>query len=150
MNKYTVTINNKNHIVNADEKMPMLWVLRDLLDKKGTKFGCGKGLCGACTINMDGKAVRSCQLPISAVGNARITTIEGLEKDNRLVKAWVKHKVPQCGFCQPGQIMQANAFLNSNKAKTLSNIKESMSGNICRCGCYPRISTAILEAAKEA
>ena len=146
---FQLTINEKKIKVSAEPNMPMLWVIRDLLSLKGTKFGCGKGLCGACTIQVDGKAVRSCQLPISAVGTAQVTTIENLRPSNPVVKAWVKHKVPQCGFCQPGQVMQADALIKNGEIRSQKDISNKMAGNICRCGCYPRIKAAITEAARE-
>ncbi|ERM80700.1 (2Fe-2S)-binding protein [Rhodonellum psychrophilum GCM71 = DSM 17998] len=149
-NKYTLTINGKKQEVTAPEDMPLLWVIRDLLSMKGTKFGCGQALCGACTVHLDDKAVRSCSMPISAVGNKKITTIEGLSKegDHPLQKAWVEHVVPQCGYCQSGQIMQAAALLKENRTPSGSEIEAAMAGNLCRCGTYNRIKEAILTASK--
>ncbi|MDO9552130.1 (2Fe-2S)-binding protein [Rhodonellum sp.] len=149
-NKYTLTINGKKQEVTAPEDMPLLWVIRDLLSMKGTKFGCGQALCGACTVHLDDKAVRSCSMPISAVGDKKITTIEGLSKegDHPLQKAWVEHVVPQCGYCQSGQIMQAAALLKENRTPSGSEIEAAMAGNLCRCGTYNRIKEAILTASK--
>lgn len=149
-NKYTLTINGKKQEVSAPEDMPLLWVIRDLLSMKGTKFGCGQALCGACTVHLDDKAVRSCSMPISAVGSKKITTIEGLSKegDHPLQKAWVEHVVPQCGYCQSGQIMNAAALLKENRTPSESQIEAAMAGNLCRCGTYNRIMEAILTASK--
>lgn len=149
-NKYTLTINGKKQEVTAPEDMPLLWVIRDLLSMKGTKFGCGQALCGACTVHLDDKAVRSCSMPISAVGSKKITTIEGLSKegDHPLQKAWVEHVVPQCGYCQSGQIMSAAALLQENRTPSESQIEAAMAGNLCRCGTYNRIKEAILTASK--
>ena len=147
--KFTVRINKKSHIVTVDENMPLLWVLRDILDMKGTKYGCGVGSCGACTVHLNGSAVRSCQLPISALANQEITTIEGLvEKGEHPVqKAWLDVDVAQCGYCQSGQIMSAAALLKSTPKPTEEDIENFMTGNICRCGTYTRIKKAILQAA---
>lgn len=149
-NKYTLTINGKKQEVTAPEDMPLLWVIRDLLSMKGTKFGCGQALCGACTVHLDDKAVRSCSMPISGVGSKKITTIEGLSKegDHPLQKAWVEHVVPQCGYCQSGQIMSAAALLKENRTPSESQIEAAMAGNLCRCGTYNRIKEAILTASK--
>jgi len=150
MEKYTLTVNGKKQEVTASEDMPLLWVLRDLLSMKGTKFGCGQALCGACTVHLDGQAVRSCSLPISQVGDGKITTIEGLsEKGNHpLQDAWMEHIVPQCGYCQGGQIMTAAALLASNPSPNDAEIEAAMVGNLCRCGTYNRIKEAILTASK--
>jgi isoquinoline 1-oxidoreductase alpha subunit len=150
MENYSLSINGKTQEINAPADMPLLWVLRDLLDMKGTKFGCGQALCGACTVHLDGEAVRSCSLPISQVGNGEITTIEGLsdEGDHPLQTAWVEHVVPQCGYCQSGQIMNAAAFLAKNSSPSESEIEQAMQGNLCRCGTYNRIKDAILTASK--
>ena len=151
--KFTVRINKKSHIVTVDENMPLLWVLRDILDMKGTKYGCGVGSCGACTVHLNGSAVRSCQLPISALANQEITTIEGLaEKGEQhpVQKAWLDVDVAQCGYCQSGQIMSAAALLKSTPKPTEEDIENFMTGNICRCGTYQRIVSAIQRAAKEA
>jgi isoquinoline 1-oxidoreductase alpha subunit len=144
-----LNINGKAYEVDADPDMPLLWVLRDLLALRGTKFGCGKGLCGACTVHLDGKAMRSCQLPLSAAATAEVTTIEGLSTDGShpLQQAWQQHNVPQCGYCQPGQIMSASAFLATNASPSDAEIDSAMSGNICRCGTYPRIRAAIKQVA---
>jgi isoquinoline 1-oxidoreductase alpha subunit len=150
MEKYTLTVNGKKQEVTASEDMPLLWVLRDLLSMKGTKFGCGQALCGACTVHLDGQAVRSCSLLISQVGDGKITTIEGLsEKGNHpLQDAWMEHIVPQCGYCQGGQIMTAAALLASNPSPNDAEIEAAMAGNLCRCGTYNRIKEAILTASK--
>jgi len=150
MEKYTITVNGKKQEVTATEDMPLLWVLRDLLSMKGTKFGCGQALCGACTVLVDDEATRSCSLPISSVGNQNITTIEGLSQngDHPLQKAWVEHIVPQCGYCQTGQIMNAAALLKNNPKPSEAEIENAMAGNLCRCGTYNRIKDAILTASK--
>lgn len=147
--KFTVRINKKSHTVMVDENMPLLWLLRDILDLKGTKYGCGVGSCGACTVHLNGSAVRSCQLPISVVGKQEITTIEGLAEkgDHPVQKAWLDEDVAQCGYCQPGQIMSAVALLNNTPKPTEEDIDNFMAGNICRCGTYMRIKKAILKAA---
>ena len=147
--KFTVRINKKSHIVTVDENMPLLWVLRDILDMKGTKYGCGVGSCGACTIHLNGSAVRSCQLPISALANQEITAIEGLadKGEHPVQKAWLDVDVAQCGYCQSGQIMSAAALLKSTPKPTEEDIENFMTGNICRCGTYTRIKKAILQAA---
>lgn len=150
MENYTLTINGKQHKVTASEDMPLLWVLRDLLSLKGTKFGCGQALCGACTVHVDGAATRSCSLPVSAVGDKNVVTIEGLSEngDHPLQKSWQDHVVPQCGYCQTGQIMNAAALLNSNPSPSEADIETAMAGNLCRCGTYNRIKEAILTASK--
>lgn len=147
MNK--VKINGVEHPIDADPNMPLLWVLRDLLNMTGTKFGCGKGLCGACTIHLNGQPVRSCLMPLAAAFGAEITTIEGLSAsgDHPLQQAWIAHKVPQCGYCQSGQLMSAAALLKNNPTPSDAEIKDAMSGNICRCGTYPRIEAAIKSVA---
>ena len=141
-------VNGKKQTVNVEPATPVLWVLRDHLDLVGTKYGCGVAQCGACTIHLDGVAVRSCMLPISAVGNKEITTIEGLSKNGEhpLQKAWIEHDVPQCGYCQAGQIMSAAALLTKNPKPTDAEIESAMNGNICRCGTYLRIKEAIKTA----
>lgn len=148
METFQITVNGKKQEVSADPDMPLLWVIRDLLAMKGTKFGCGQALCGACTVLANNEAVRSCSLPVSAVGDQKITTIEGLSKDGEhpLQKAWVEHIVPQCGYCQSGQIMNAAALLIANPKPTESDIDAAMAGNLCRCGTYTRIKDAILTA----
>jgi aerobic-type carbon monoxide dehydrogenase small subunit (CoxS/CutS family) len=144
-----VKVNGVEHQIDADPNMPLLWVLRDLLNLTGTKFGCGKGLCGACTIHLNGQPVRSCLMPLSAATGAELTTIEGLSAngDHPLQQAWIAHKVPQCGYCQSGQLMSAVALLVNNQNPTDAEIRDAMSGNICRCGTYPRIETAIKSVA---
>jgi|SRR5688572_11750253 len=143
-----LSVNGKKQTVDVEPATPVLWVLRDHLDLVGTKYGCGVAQCGACTIHLDGVAVRSCMLPISAVGNKEITTIEGLSKNGEhpLQKAWLEHDVPQCGYCQAGQIMTAAALLTKNPKPTDAEIESAMNGNICRCGTYLRIKKAIKTA----
>ncbi|WP_341224942.1 (2Fe-2S)-binding protein [uncultured Arcticibacterium sp.] len=150
MAKFSLNINGKTKKVDLDPATPMLWVLRDHLNMPGTKFGCGIAQCGACTVHFDGTAVRSCQLPVSAVGKAEITTIEGLSEDasHPVQEAWIEHDVAQCGYCQSGQIMSAAALLRSNPNPSDDDIDNSMSGNICRCGTYLRIKEAIKTASK--
>ena len=147
-----LSVNGKPVSVDAEPDTPLLWVLRDHLEMTGTKFGCGMALCGACTVHVDGKPTRSCVTPLSAVTGRRITTIEGISvlKVGRAVQdAWVAENVPQCGYCQSGQVMSATALLSSNKAPSDAQIDEAMSGNICRCATYPRIRAAIQRAAKK-
>jgi isoquinoline 1-oxidoreductase subunit alpha len=147
-----LNINKKKYEVEAPNEMPLLWVLRDLIDLKGTKFGCGKGLCGACTVHLNGKPIRSCFTPIGSVKSAEITTIEGLSEDgdHPVQMAWKKLNVPQCGYCQSGQIMSAAALISEKNNPSDDDIDTAMSGNICRCGTYVRIKSAIKLAAKEA
>jgi len=147
-----LTINGKAASVEAEPDTPLLWVVREHLKLTGTKFGCGSGLCGACTVHIDGKAMRSCQIAVSKVVGKKVTTIEGLSPTgtHALQKAWVAEQVPQCGYCQSGQIMQAAALLSTNKKPTREQIVAHMDGNICRCGTYPRIVRAIQRASKEA
>ena len=143
-------LNDKPVKVDVDPATPLLWTLRDALNMTGTKFGCGMALCGACTVHMDGAAIRSCITPVSAVEGKKITTIENVGADpvGRAVQdAWVKHDVPQCGYCQSGQIMSATALLRENKQPNDEQIDAAMSGNICRCGTYARIRAAIKDAA---
>lgn len=149
MAKYNLTINGSQKTVEADPTTPMLWVLRDNLQMVGTKYGCGIAQCGACTVHFNGVAVRSCQLPVSAVGDSEITTIEGLSENGEhpVQQAWLEHDVAQCGYCQTGQIMTAAAFLKSNPSPTDEDIELNMSGNICRCGTYLRIKEAVKTAA---
>ena len=144
------TINGKKASVDADADTPLLWVVRDHLQLTGTKFGCGAGLCGACTVHVDGKAVRSCQTAVSHVAGKKVTTIEGLSPDasHPLQKAWVEEQVPQCGYCQSGQIMQAAALLKEKPKPTREDIIAAMNGNLCRCGTYTRIIAAIQRAAR--
>jgi len=146
---YYLTINGQKHKINAPEDMPLLWVLRDLLGLSGTKYSCGIGECGSCTVHIDGEAALSCITPISSIGNSEITTIEGLTSDNPhpLEKAWIEEQVTQCGYCQPGQIMAAAALLTENPNPTDEDIDIAMSGNLCRCGTYQRIKRAIHLAA---
>src|SRR2546430_15686461 len=147
---YTIRVNGEARTLDADEDMPLLWVLRDVLDLKGSKFGCGAGFCGACTVHLDGEAVRSCQTPISTVGASPITTIEGIGANavgKRVQAAWLDVDVPQCGYCQAGQIMSATALLAKTARPADKDIDEAMSGNICRCCTYTRIRAAIKKAA---
>ncbi|MCP1386557.1 (2Fe-2S)-binding protein [Runella salmonicolor] len=150
MAKYNLKINGKARQVDVDPSTPVLWVLRDSLNMVGTKFGCGMAQCGACTVHLDGNAVRSCVLPVSAIGKQEITTIEGLSANGEhpVQKAWLEHDVAQCGYCQSGQIMSAAALLKSNPKPTDEDIDAAMSGNICRCGTYLRIKEAIKTASK--
>jgi isoquinoline 1-oxidoreductase alpha subunit len=147
-----LTVNGKAASVTAEPDTPLLWVLREHLKLTGTKYGCGSGLCGACTVHIDGKAVRSCQTTAAQAQGKKITTIEGLSADSShpLQKAWIAEQVPQCGYCQSGQIMQAAELLAANKNPTREQIVAHMDGNICRCGTYPRIVRAIARAAREA
>ncbi len=149
MAQFNLKINGKSRQVDVDPGTPLLWVLRDHLDMVGTKYGCGIAMCGACTVHFDGVAVRSCQLPVSSVGESEITTIEGLSEnaDHPVQKAWLEHDVPQCGYCQAGQIMSAAALLKENPNPSDEDIDIAMSGNICRCGTYVRIKQAIKTAA---
>ncbi|MFC3881163.1 (2Fe-2S)-binding protein [Algoriphagus namhaensis] len=144
-------VNGKNHQIDVDPDTPVLWVLRDHLNLLGTKYGCGIAQCGACTVHADGTAIRSCSTPISSVADMNITSIEGLSEngDHPLQKAWIEVDVPQCGYCQAGQIMNAAAFLDKNPNPTAEEVSEAMKGNICRCGTYTRINKAILLAAKK-
>ena len=146
---YTLNVNGKTTTVDVPADMPLLWVIRDVLNLKGTKFGCGIGQCGACTVNLRGRAVRACQTPVSTAANAPITTIEGLSADGThpLQQAWMEIDVPQCGYCQAGQIMSANALLSTNPRPNDAQITTAMTGNICRCGTYLRIRQAIHRAA---
>ena len=149
MANFNLNINKKKHQVDVAPDTPLLWVLRDHIKLVGTKFGCGIAQCGACTIHLDGKAVRSCSVPVSAVGYKAITTIEGLTEngDHPVQEAWIEHDVPQCGYCQSGQIMNAVALLNKNPNPSDEDIAREMNGNICRCGTYTRIKKAIKTAA---
>lgn len=145
-----LNINKKKYTLEVDPSTPLLWVLRDHLDLTGTKYGCGVASCGACTVMLDNSAVRSCVLPVSVVGDQSITTIEGLSENNDhpLQRAWEEHDVPQCGYCQAGQIMSAAALLKSNNQPTDDDIDTAMTGNLCRCGTYLRIKAAIKTAAQ--
>lgn len=143
-------INGRSVVVNAEADTPLLWVIRDEVGLTGTKFGCGMALCGACTVHLDGTPVRSCQTPLSAVGGRDISTIESVSSTvvgRKIQAAWIQHDVPQCGYCQSGQIMSAVALLKDKPQPTDSDIDQAMSGNICRCGTYPRIRAAIHTAA---
>jgi isoquinoline 1-oxidoreductase alpha subunit len=145
-----LVVNGREREVDAPPDMPLLWVLRDVLGYTGTKFGCGMALCGACTVHLDGKAVRACVTPLSAVGNRAVTTIEGLSPDGShpVQRAWAEVDVVQCGYCQPGQIMSAAALLAENPRPTDADIDAALSGNICRCGAYQRIRAAVHRAAE--
>jgi isoquinoline 1-oxidoreductase alpha subunit len=146
---FQLNVNGRQHTVNVDGNMPLLWAIRDVLGLTGTKFGCGVAQCGACTVHLDGKAARSCAVDVGVAALSRITTIEGLSYDGShpCQKAWVELGVPQCGFCQPGQIMSAAALLKANPNPNDEEIDAAMRGNICRCGTYPRIREAIHKAA---
>ena len=152
MASFTLTINGKPRSFEADAETPLLWVLRDTLDLTGTKFGCGKGLCGACTVHLDGHAARSCSTTVGEASGKRVTTIEGLASgtSHLLLTAWIGEQVPQCGYCQSGQIMSAVALLRDKPKPTDADIDEVMSTVLCRCGTYLRIRRAIHRAAKEA
>ena len=146
----TVNVNGEDRTVDVDDDMPLLWVIRDVLGMMGTKFGCGAGLCGACTVHIDGEAQFACQTPVAAVGNAKVTTIESMKDDpvgKAVQQAWIDADVVQCGYCQSGQIMRATALLHSTPKPTDAQIDEVMYANLCRCGCYPRIRAAIHRAA---
>jgi len=144
-----LTINNKDYQVDADSKMPLLWVIRDFVGLTGTKYGCGKGICGACTVLVDGNPVRTCTTPVSFADTKNILTIEGVENKNKVLQeVWDKDNVPQCGYCQSGQIMSAVALLNKNTNPTNEDIDTAMRGNICRCGTYQRIRSAIHKTAE--
>ena len=151
MEKFRLKINKKKYQVEVDAATPLLWVLRDELNLMGTKFGCGIGQCGACTVHLNGSPTRSCLLPVAAVVGSEITTIEGLSKENDhpIQKAWKALDVPQCGYCQAGQIMTASALLEENKAPSRDEVREAMHGNICRCAAYNKIEEAVLLAADE-
>ena len=147
---YKLTVNGRTYSVDAPADMPLLWVLRDLLDLRGTKYGCGIGQCGACTVHLGGTATRSCLIPVSAVGNQPITTLEGLSASGThpVQLAWEEIDVPQCGYCQAGQIMSAAALLATNPKPTDKDIDSAMNGNLCRCGTYLRIRAAVHRAAE--
>jgi isoquinoline 1-oxidoreductase alpha subunit len=146
----TLNVNGRDYPVKADPDTPLLWVLRDELQMTGTKYGCGIAQCGACTVQADGQAIRSCQTPIQTAAGMKITTIEGLGGTHPLQTAWVKHDVPQCGYCQSGQLMSAAALLAAKPKPTDEDIDDAMSGNICRCGTYQRIRAAIKDASGQA
>ncbi|PIF63256.1 (2Fe-2S)-binding protein [Flavobacterium sp. 11] len=143
-------INSKDYSIDVDPQMPLLWAIRDFVGLKGTKYGCGIAQCGACTVHLNGQPVRSCSLPVAAVANKNITTIEGLSDDNShpIQKAWIEEQVPQCGYCQSGQIMAAAALLSKNASPNDADIDAAMQGHICRCGTYPRIKRAIKKASE--
>ena len=148
---HSITINGKLYETEVDSDMPLLWYLRDTLELTGTKYGCGMGLCGSCTVHLDGRAVRSCLTPVSAADGKQVTTIEGLSADGShpLQIAWLKNDVPQCGYCQAGQIMTAAELLSQNSSPSTDQIKAAMEGNICRCGTYKRIRAAVADAASQ-
>ncbi|AYB35511.1 (2Fe-2S)-binding protein [Chryseolinea soli] len=150
MASYTLKINSKTYTVEADPKMPLLWAIRDLVGLTGTKYGCGIAQCGACTVHMGGQPVRSCSIPVSVAAGKDLTTIEGLSTDNShpVQQAWIKEQVPQCGYCQSGQIMAATALLKKSPNPTDKDIDTAMQGHICRCGTYPRIRKAIKTASQ--
>ena len=150
MSSIGLIVNGKHHELEAAPDTPLLWILRDTLGLTGTKYGCGMGLCGACTVHLDGQAVRSCQTPVGSVGRRRVTTIEGLSvnRSHPIQRAWIAEQVPQCGYCQSGQIMHAAAFLARTPHPTRDEIDQEMSGNICRCATYQRIRRAIQKASE--
>ena len=150
MASFNLKINNKSFKVEADPKMPLLWAIRELANLTGTKYGCGIAQCGACTVHLNGNPVRSCSVPVSAAASQKITTVEGLSENNThpVQEAWIAEQVPQCGYCQSGQIMAAAALLKRNPNPSDQDIDNAMQGNICRCGTYPRIRKAIKTAAK--
>jgi isoquinoline 1-oxidoreductase alpha subunit len=150
MASLTLKVNNQTYKIDADPKMPLLWAIREMVGLTGTKFGCGIAQCGACTVHMEGNPIRSCSVPVSAAANKNITTIEGVSDDNShpIQQAWIKEQVPQCGYCQSGQIMAAVALLKKNANPTDKDIDTAMQGHICRCGTYPRIRKAIKTAAQ--
>jgi len=145
----SLEINGKHHSLDVEPDVPLLWVIREHLRLTGTKFGCGIGMCGSCTVHVDGKAERSCQIPVAEAKGKKITTIEGLPEDHPVKLAWIKEQVPQCGYCQSGQIMQAAALLAEDKNPSDEKIVKAMEGNLCRCGTYPYIKLAIKSAARE-
>ena len=148
MAKITLNINGKDHTVQVSEDVPLLWVIREHLQLTGTKFGCGISQCGACTVHVDGQPMRSCQLRVSRVAGRKITTIEGIAEDHPVKQAWIDIQVPQCGYCQSGQIMSAVALVESNPDPSDQEIIQAMEGNLCRCGTYTRIKKAIKQAAQ--
>ena len=150
MTSIAFTVNGKAATVEAEADTPLLWIVREHLKLTGTKFGCGSGKCGACTVHIDEKAIRSCRVAVWKVAGKKVTTIEGLNGKHPLQKAWIAEQVPQCGYCQSGQIMQAATLIATNKKPTREQIVAHMDGNICRCGTYPRIVRAIQRAAREA
>jgi aerobic-type carbon monoxide dehydrogenase small subunit (CoxS/CutS family) len=146
--KIECQINGEARTIDADPEMPLLWALRDLLGLRGAKYGCGIAACGTCTVHLEGTAVRSCTVPLAAVAGKRITTIEGLGGEHPVQQAWIELQVPQCGYCQCGQVMQAAALLAGNPSPTREQVREGMNGVLCRCGTYPRIEAAVLRAAE--
>lgn len=151
MANITFEVNGADKSIDVDPEMPLLWALRDVVGLTGTKFGCGMAQCGACTVHVDGQAIRSCVTPVSTVAGKKVTTIEGISADRTHIvqKAWIQHQVPQCGYCQSGQIMSAVALLAKNPSPTDEQIANAMAGNICRCGTYQRIRDAIKTASRE-
>ena len=149
MAQITLNINGQEHTVQVNEDVPLLWVIREHLQMTGTKFGCGISQCGACTVHVDGQPMRSCQLRVSRVVGRKITTIEGIAEDHPIKQAWIDIQVPQCGYCQSGQIMSAVALVDQNQDPSEEEIIEAMEGNLCRCGTYTRIKAAIRQAAQE-
>ena len=149
MAQFTLNINGKDHTVQVSEDVPLLWVIREHLQLTGTKFGCGISQCGACTVHVDGQPMRSCQLRVSRVAGRKITTIEGIAEDHPVKQAWIDIQVPQCGYCQSGQIMSAVALVEKNSDPSEQEIIQAMEGNLCRCGTYTRIKMAIRQAAQE-
>ena len=150
MHSLLLAVNGSIHQLDVAPDVPLLWVLRDSLGLTGTKYGCGVGLCGACTVHLDGEARRACQTPVGSVGSRMVTTIEGLSPDrsHRVQRAWIVEQVPQCGYCQSGQIMQAAALLARTPHPTPEQIQNALNGNLCRCGAYPRIRRAVARAAR--
>jgi len=144
----TLKVNGQARSIDADPDMPLLWALRDFLDLKGAKYGCGIGACGACTVQVNGRAMRACVVPLKSVVGAEIRSIEGLGGEHPVQQAWLEQQVPQCGYCQTGQIMQAVALLEANPRPTAEQIREGMNGVLCRCGTYPRIEAAVQRAAQ--
>src|SRR5260221_9475528 len=151
MPQFALVVNGQGRTVDADGETPLLWVLRDSLELVGTKYGCGIGMCGACTVHLDGSALRACQTALASAAGKKITTIEGLGQSgpHPVQRAWIAEQVPQCGYCQPGQIMSAAALLSTNRKPTDADIDEAMAGNLCRCGTYSRIRKAIHRVATE-
>ena len=149
MAQITLNINGQDHTVQVNEDVPLLWVIREHLQMTGTKFGCGISQCGACTVHVDGQPMRSCQLRVSRVVGREITTIEGIAEDHPIKQAWIDIQVPQCGYCQSGQIMSAVALVDQNQDPSEEEIIQAMEGNLCRCGTYTRIKAAIRQAAQE-
>ena len=150
MANINLTVNGKVHSIDVDPQMPLLWAIRDVIGLKGTKFGCGIAQCGACTVHLEGTPIRSCSFPVAGAAGKKITTIEGLSEkiDNAVQRAWIEQQVPQCGYCQSGQIMSAAALLKSKPNPTDAEIDAAMAGNICRCGTYQRVKKAIHRAAE--